>query len=352
MTVPNPAHSSLEGPRPNVSTLIQQFSHLSIPPAEPDSDLSEPLPCPIAQLPEEILVEILLALAIRDVAPFSRLAQVCKRFAYLVTTEERIWKRVALGHEVGFAAMNYLYVCDLSGKSQSARGLPWTTEQPIARDLTPAVWPTYRDQFRHRPRVRFNGCYISTVNYSRPGASHQSRFTWTSPVQIVTYYRYLRLLRNGTAISLLTTAPPADVVHHLILENIHNHHSGALPTVVMKDALRGRWRLSGSTAASSIELVEGEDQKGPGEYAKEPSEDLEEEEGDLHVETEGVVRKYMWKMQFSLGSSGRKEGARNNKLSWKGFWSYNKLTDDWGEFGLKNDKPFYFSRVKSYGTGL
>lgn len=77
-----------------------------------------------------------------------------------------------------------------------------------------------------------------------------------------------------------------------------------------------------------------------------------EDEGDVHVETEGVISKYMWRMQFALGNAGRKDGSRNTKLSWKGFWSYNRLTDDWGEFGLKNDKSFYFSRVKSYETGL
>lgn len=130
---------------------------------------------------------------------------------------------------------------------------------------------------------------------------------------------------------MLTTTEPADVVHHLTKENMHQKHTGALPSAVMKDALGGRWRLSGPGDGSS-------------------SEDAETE-GDVHVETDGVVQKYIWKMQFSLGSGGRKDGARNNKLSWVGFWSYNRLTDDWGEFGLKNDKAFWFSRVRGYGMG-
>jgi F-box protein 9 len=72
-------------------------------------------------------------------------------------------------------------------------------------------------------------------------------------------------------------------------------------------------------------------------------------EGDLYIETEGVGPKYTYRMDLSLRSAGK--GARNNKLVWRGFYSYNKLTDDWGEFLLKNDKPFFFSRVKSYGFG-
>jgi F-box protein 9 len=52
-------------------------------------------------------------------------------------------------------------------------------------------------------------------------------------------------------------------------------------------------------------------------------------------------------MYLGVSSAGR--ATRNNKLVWQGYWSYNRLTDDWAVFGLKNDRPFYWSRVKSYG---
>lgn len=119
-----------------------------------------------------------------------------------------------------------------------------------------------------------------------------------------------------------------------------------MPSVVMKDALLGRWRLSGTERKPLPEDEEPlEEPRGPGEYVVEPTDFYEaEEEGDVHVETEGVISKYMWKMQFSLGSSGRKDGTRNNKLSWKGFWSYNRLTDDWGEFHLRHDRALYVDR--------
>jgi F-box protein 9 len=98
----------------------------------------------------------------------------------------------------------------------------------------------------------------------------------------------------------------------------------------MKDALKGRWRLTGPLSL--------------------PHGNPEEVEGDVLIETEGVVSKYTYHMRLALAHAGK--GARNNKLAWKGFWSYNRLTDDWGEFGLKNDRAFYWSRVKSFGTGL
>ena len=361
--MPGTAHHSLDGPLPSFSELIDQFSKLSIPPAPPETDLSPAPPCPIASIPEEILVEILLAIAVSDIASFAFVAQVCKRVAYLIVTEERIWKTIALDKKFGFAAMHYSYACDLLGYPLHDQVLWKTTQIPTQlrfHDLTPSVYSTYRAQFRARPRIRFNGCYISTVNYTRPGAASQTQqYTWSSPIHVVTYFRYLRFFRDGTVISLLTTAEPADVVHHLSKDNIHNHHGSVLPTVVMKDARRGRWRLSGSAGlqndTESLSLDQDVEPNGPGEYIREPLNAFEidtEEEGDVHIETEGVMPKYMWKMQFAMGSSGRKEGTRNNKLSWKGFWSYNRLTDDWGEFALKNDKPYYWSRVRSYGTGL
>lgn len=328
--------------------MIEEFSSLSIEGRPPPTDLSPAPPCPIAAIPEEILAEILIYLAIQDVASFVRLAQVCKRLAYLVTTEERVWKRVSLGPEFGFESMHYSFTCQIDGKPLGDDGEGGyllgpdsdldsdieneNVEPPDSATLTsllvPSVYPTYRALFRRRPRIRFNGCYISTVNYTRPGASSPTSVSWNSPIHIVTYYRYLRFLRDGTCISLLTTSEPSDVVPYLHMEHLHKNH-GALPSAPMKDAVLGRWRLSGP----AIPGADGE----------------AEQEGTLLVETAGATPKYMYKMVLALGSAGR--GTRNNKLAWQGYWSYNRLTDDWAEFMLKNDRAFYFSRVKSYGMG-
>ena len=148
-------------------------------------------------------------------------------------------------------------------------------------------------------------------------------------MHIVTYYRYLRLFRDGTAISLTTTSEPADVVHHLTKALLRQHedkNTSHLPSAVMVYAYKGRWRLS-----SSLDH---------------PEASLKDIEGDLFVETKAPLPQYIYRMELGLKTAGK--GTRNNKLGWKGFWSYNKLTDDWAEFGLKNDKAFFFSRVKSY----
>lgn len=340
----------------------------------PPTDASPQEPSPFSGLPEEILTHILTEVAITDVAALVRMAQVCKRLAYLVLTEESVWKRVTMGEEFGFGAMKYDYVCDIEGfplesNNEIARYLNDDTYDELLGDDTtlrvpanPSVaisnttshllqthYSSYLHMFRTRPRIRFNGCYISTVNYTRPGATSTNTLSWGTPVHVVTYFRYLRFFRDGSCISLLTTVEPADVVHHLTKANLALHsqttHSTALPSSVMKDALHGRWRLSGPASTTKIAPSTAPDQT----PHSQPQLQEDEAEGDVHIETEGVIPKYTYKLQLGLGHAGK--GTRNNKLSWKGFWSYNRLTDDWGEFGLKNDRAFYWSRVRSFGMG-
>ncbi|KAI4185978.1 MAG: hypothetical protein L6R41_003784 [Letrouitia leprolyta] len=358
VTVPNTAHHSLDGPSSlTAAQLIASFAHLPIPSAPPPTEGSPPPPCPIADVPLEILIEILLNTAIIDIAAFARLSLVCKRLAHLTATEDRIWERICHGHEYGFAAMHYNWAIGITGQPLPttlqafnlppddpldistltlSHDVPFITIRPPSLLLSP-TYPSYKQMFHSRPRIRFNGCYISTVNYHRPGASNApSNATFTSPIHIVTYYRYLRFFRDGTCVSLLTTTEPAEVVHHLTKENIHSHHNreSMLPSAVMRHALRGRWRLSGSPDSES-------------NSSKTKTTSEIEVEGDVDIETEGVDPKYMYKMHLTLRNAGR--GTRNNKLVWKGFWSYNRLTDDWAAFALRNDRAFFWSRVKSYG---
>ncbi|KAF4632960.1 hypothetical protein G7Y89_g5160 [Cudoniella acicularis] len=348
VTVPNTAHHSLHGPPQSIQQLIAGFVDLLIEPTPPAIEGTRAPPCPIADLPGEIMVSILKDIAILDVASFVRLAQVCKRMAYLVLTEEQIWRRICVGSEVGFGAMHYQWQRDVLGgpllddtpdfqdeEEQDDDSLALAallSKESITDALLGSYSSSWQQMFRLRPRIRFNGCYISTVNYIRPGQASASLVTWNSPVHIVTYYRYLRFFRDGTVISLLSTDEPADVVHHLTKDILDTHRGGSalhLPSAVMQNALRGRWRLSNTS--------------------DNPEANVKDAEGDLFVETEGVSKKYMYQMKLSLRHAGK--GARNNKLIWQGFWSYNILTDDTAEFSLRNDKAYIFSRVKSYGDG-
>lgn len=351
------AAASIEVKILTTEQLIASFSSLSIQPVEPPIKGMPQPPCPIASLPEEILVHILQSVSTMDVGDFVRLSRVCKRFAWLVATEDSVWRQVCLGSKFGFTGMHYDFQirCDwrpipktgLSLAEADAEAGPQELASRRADDafattialLNTTYQSSWQRMFRRRPRIRFNGCYISTVNYIRPGQQVNS-ITWNnSPVHIVTYYRYLRLFRDGTAISLCTVEEPASVVHHMTKENMALHKGGAmahLSSSVMQHALRARWKLSsaadyeGKAAGNAISLADSE--------------------GDLFVESDGGGN-YLYRMELSLQSAGK--GSRNNKLVWRGFFSFHKTHEVWDEFTLKNDnsKPWFFSRVRSYGFG-
>ncbi|OAA54336.1 f-box protein [Niveomyces insectorum RCEF 264] len=399
-------------PPPTLKELIASFAGLAIEGAPPPVEGLPSPPCPLAALPDELLVHVLRDVAVADVGDFVRLARVCKKLAFLVATEDQIWRRVCMGPEFGFERMHRAWQRAIAWGPLDG---PWGTgddapvveqEQQVHRNLmmtlalrkpaptttaaaaaaaaaasaaavtasTP-LYSSWQQMFRRRPRVRFNGCYISTVNYIRAGQPSANLVTWNSPVHIVTYFRYLRFFRDGTVISLLTTAEPADVVHYLTKDLVALHRDGVmahLPSAVMQQAFRGRWRMSGieegSAGSSAVTEARTEpsaescspsvQRAGAGATAPDgalvappPFSSLMAAigaESDLVVETEGVG-KYYYRMELTFGTAGK--GTRNNKLNWRGFYSYDRLTDDWSEFGLKNYRPFFFSRVKSYGVG-
>ncbi|KAI0473882.1 hypothetical protein GGR56DRAFT_553843 [Xylariaceae sp. FL0804] len=385
-----------DAPILSVPDLIASFAGLKVEGLPAECEGAEPPPCPFATLPEEILVHVLRDVAVADVGDFARLSLVCRRLAYLVATENQAWRRVCLDSGFGFGGMQRHWQTSITwepletaqvlsdaaedGEDDEEEANVYTSEELRAHRETRARAATnallhsaykssWKDMFRQRPRVRFNGCYISTVNYIRAGAHSGQHMAWNSPVHIVTYYRYLRLFRDGTLISLLTTDEPAHVVHHLTRDAVSLHRGAAvpqlhLPSVVVAGALKGRWRLGRGEvgAAAAAGGGGGGEKKGTqprGELAAaaaaaaNPSADEPwgRDEADLLIETEGAVGpKYTYRMELSLRSAGR-AAARNNKLVWRAFWSHNRLTDDWAEFGRKNDKPFFFSRVRSYGAG-
>ncbi|KAJ4165193.1 hypothetical protein LMH87_006835 [Akanthomyces muscarius] len=381
-----PAAEPETAPPRTFSELLSGFATLQIEPVVPEVEGDRFLPCPIADLPDELLTHIMHDIAVADVAEYVRLSLVCKRLAYLVASEQRIWRRVCLGPEFGFAGMHYRWSRGIEwdplsadsedeqddednssgavsdGPDDSAAPSPprlspreraqrrQARAQATTLSLTPSVYPTWKKMFRNRPRIRFDGCYISTVNYVRSGQASTNQLTWGSaPIHIVTYYRYLRFFRDGTCISLLASNPPTEVVHFMTREALRLHRGDTtqnnhLPSAAMRLAHRGRWKLSppGHSAVPGTRAAGGSAGSGPGA----PSGDDE-----LSIETEGVGTKYIFKMDLQVRSAGKATASRNNKLVLSGFYSYNKLTEDWAEFLLKNNKPFFFSRVRSYGLG-
>ncbi|KAJ5676172.1 hypothetical protein N7462_009069 [Penicillium macrosclerotiorum] len=353
--------------------LIESFAHLPIPQADPLIENTPPPPCPIGNVPSEVIVEILRHVATRDPATFGRMALVCKRLAYHFAHEQHIWKRICQRPQFGFQGMHYSFVCDvLGGPIYTLSGNQYT---PFPSDIAaeiPKPLSSWKDVFQSYPRIRFTGVYISTVNYTRAGATSSfQNVSWNSPIHIVTYYRYLRFYPDGSLVSLLSTTEPVDVVPHISRENVmaarappHRQHqrqpleqgkslSGAtepVPPVAMaalKYGLRGRWHLTPPIEPSEPATEEQLTPSIPNQTAE------SFDPRDIVVETEGVDSKYIYTMHLSLRSPSASKShvnpSQNTKLMWRGFWSYNKITDDWSEFGMRNYRAYVFRRVRGWG---
>lgn len=324
---------------PNTNDLIASFSGLSIQAIASDNE-DIVVSCPLANIPDEILVHILTALAGLDIASFVRTAQVCKKMAYLVITEQQIWKRICTESEFGFGAMHYewepktlegpFYENDIDLRIQDQERNTLSRNDITEILLHKYYLSSWYEMFRLRPRIRFHGCYISTVNYLRPGEASSSQVSWNSPILIVTYYRFLRFFRDGTVISLLTTNEPVDVVPFLTKKNLEARQN-AVPKF-MQQALRGRWHLA----------------KFSGHHHIKTSNHINDE-SDVFLETEGVNQKYIYQLKLSLRSTNR--ACKNNKLIWQYFRSFNRITNEIDQFCIKEEKAFFWSRVKSYGNG-
>ncbi|ODV92015.1 hypothetical protein CANCADRAFT_30285 [Tortispora caseinolytica NRRL Y-17796] len=249
------------------------------------SDPQADAPSLFLNLPDEIIESILLHTALNDIHDFIALINLNKKLNRLGQSAY-VWKNICLATYLHETFEDHIPPRELIA--------PYTEQERLV--CATSFNSDWKLMYRKRPFIRFNGVYISTCTYQRPGLSED---TWNAPYHIVTYYRYLRFFPNRSCVSFLSTHEPSEIVPKLSKDN--------------EELYRGRWTMS--------------------------------ENGRLHIETEGTVSRYIFYMDLTMKSYGTR---RHNRLTWNAFWSVNRLTDNRAEFSLRHDKPFMFSRVLSY----
>jgi F-box protein 9 len=230
----------------------------------------------------------------------------CKRLALIGHTGEQIWRSVCYR---AFAHQHY---------DEGVSCADGSDPDDLEAAATSTFGNSWRRMYYERPRIRFNGVYISTCNYIRQGVSD----TWYAPVHMVTYYRYLRFYKDGTCISLLTSSEPADVVPVFNRSVVGSERRQDNTIVYSRD--------DGTVLTRPKYIING-------------SWKFQDLDGSLLVETEGSVDRFLFYMKFTIASSGH---HRHNKLKWVNFWSVNKLTQNEADFTLRHDKAYYFVRSK------
>lgn len=226
----------------------------------------------ISSMPDEIIVDYFLKfLILEDVASVELFGRACKKF-YLFSRDQNLWK----------------YACENIGRGT---------------DLVLGIMD-YRTLFINTPRIRHEGIYISRCTYVRPGASE---FSFSQPVHLVTYYRYLRFYQNGTVISALSNSEPQQIVHKISKRTFSN------PTVFDRDTriLRGHYFV--------------------------------QDKRNVYV----VVSNEKTVFHIHLRLSSTYKGGWN-KFTWIEYYSV--TNNERSTYSLQSFKNFFFSRVKRYLT--
>ncbi|KAJ3416031.1 F-box only protein 9 [Chytridiales sp. JEL 0842] len=270
---------------PNVHTLVQDDLRVqkeierlkAIPPAEAPLNRQrsyarrgKPL---FSSLPEEVIIQVIKWCLIIDMNSLISLSSVSQSFDAL-TKHRTIYKELCrsfLRPERSFTTLQEELVL---------YGGDWFN-----------MW-------LDKPRIRFDGVYISKVNYIRSGYVD----SFHNSFLVVTYYRYLRFFPDQSLISWTTTVEPAQGVKTIV------------PEAKMKGMALGSYKVNGHEVLITT---------------KDPS-----------------SKRNTFYLTLKLASSKR---GKNNKLSWV---DYFHIRDDdestKAEITSNQLKPFIFARVKSF----
>nr|KAF6362833.1 F-box protein 9 [Pipistrellus kuhlii] len=252
----------------------------------------------ISVLPMEVLMYIFrwVVSSDLDLRSLEQLSQVCRGF-YICARDPEIWRLACL---------------KVWGRS-CIKLVPYTS---------------WREMFLERPRVRFDGVYISKTTYIRQGEQSLDGFyrAWHQ----VEYYRYIRFFPDGHVMMLTTPEEPQSIVPRLRTRNTRT------------DAvLLGHYRLSQDTDNQTkvFAVITKKKEEKPLDYKYRYFRRVSVQEADqsFHV-------------GLQLCSSGHQ---RFNKLIWIHHSCHitYKSTGETAVTAFEIDKmytPLFFGRVRSY----
>jgi len=174
-----------------VQDLLTRFTKLKLkgtPLCESEHESSQ---THISQLPMELVIHILkwVVSAELDLKSLENFSQVCRGF-FLASRASDIWRLVCV-------------------QTWGLAGLPM--EEP--------GFGGWRTLFITRPRVNFNGCYISKMSYLREGERGFQDNEFYKSWHMVQYYRLVRFFPGGRVLMVTTAEEPSAAVKLLNSRN-------------------------------------------------------------------------------------------------------------------------------------
>lgn len=248
------------------------------------------LPCWILEmLPNDLLIDIISQIVYDSGESWVNLSLTCSKFNQLCfhdTTPFKVFKNLI------YPKQKY------DELSMTLNGV--SNLQILEKEL----WgENYIEMIKTRPYIKFEGVYISTVNYLRYGSNLENSSSFLSPVHMITYYRYYRFYPDGKVLRLLTTEEPTQVVKYFHRDNIP------------KDSDLCHWSLGFEDNFGRVTIIRHSD-------------------------------KYTFHEILTIKKQGKKIHQR---LKWVSS-QVEDLEGNLSECSLRNEKPFYFSRVRSFNV--
>ncbi|XP_056148409.1 F-box only protein 9 [Lampris incognitus] len=254
----------------------------------------------ISALPPEVLMYIFrwVVSSDLDMRALEQLSLVCRGF-YIRARDPEIWRSACLR---------------VWGRSCTKLG----------------PFKSWREMFLERPRMRFDGVYISKTSYIRQGEESLDGFyrAWHQ----VEYYRYLRFFPDGQVMMLTTPEDPLSVVPRLSSRNTK-----------LDSVLYGHYRLSQETDNQTKVFI----------VCKRKEEKVAEFQRNRFCRrNQAPEADHSFHVGLQLTCGGRQ---RFNKLVWIHHSCHitYRLTGESVVTAFDLDKmynPFFFARVKSYNA--
>lgn len=260
-------------------------------------------PIPISFIPDEILVYVLSCL---DVTSLERFALV-NRKARIVSLDSSLWR----------AHVQAIY---------KPPQIP--EDEDELEMLIGDYLKDHRRLYIEHPRIRLDGVYIAMCHYIRKGLSENA---WVQINHLITYHRYLRFLPTGEVLSLLANEglEPQQVIQML------------KPTLRMKGFLIGHWKLIGTT----ILITNLQDPSLVAPFPI-PNNAHPHNHPNHPLNNPNPTTKYTFQMTLELRS--KPTPGRWNRLDFKAYDSVQVGSGELVPVALKHDRPFWFSKVRSY----
>ncbi|EPY50095.1 F-box protein Pof7 [Schizosaccharomyces cryophilus OY26] len=253
-------------------------------------DLTQPSVTPslIPKLPDEVLLLIVEQCFenLNDLSYLPLIAQSCKLFAKACRVDSL-----------------YRQFCYFSYQQSE-----WQqTKEDIEEEFSSVYHRSWKEMYLKKPRIRFDGCYISVCRYFRPGVSDTS---WNQPVHLISYYRYLRFYPDGTCMVFRTNTEPRYIVRSF-----------------------GRHTSAFFTPSSSNPTFSNGEVAYMATWSMSPA-------GQILL-SHPVGRAYTYAQNLQV---------KGSRLKWVSFYSVDNETFETCDFPLTHHRDYVFSRVYSYNS--